>query len=134
MQKSILNDFPDADISVSIVWIQMPGFADDEAAARRIAGTFNDQRVQHFYDRFPAHLAGKAFAGNLVQHGPAWDIYFFYGKGQQWTDTPPQPVEWMHQLSGGTRADPAKFHTGAELFERLHETMHEVTGAECSAQ
>ena len=134
MQKSVLEQFPDVDISVSIVWIQMPGFNDNERTARRIAGTFSDRRVKHFYDAFPAHLAGKAFAAGRISRGPGWDIYFFYKKGQEWNDAPPAPADWMHQLGGGGRADESKFHSGAGLVEHLHETMHSVTGAECSEE
>ena len=126
-----MRDFPDADISVSIVWIQMPGFNDTVQSAKRTAATFTDSRVKHFYDSLPAHLAGKAFAKGRVARGPAWDIYFFFKKGQEWTDDPPEPVEWMHQLSGGDRADPSRFHAGADLVDKLHEAMHKVTGAEC---
>ena len=131
VQKSVLKKFPDADISVSIVWIQMPGFNDNERTSRQIAGTFSDPRVKHFYDPFPVHLVGTAFAKDRISRGPAWDIYFFYKKGQEWTNGPPEPAEWMHQLSGGERADESRFRTGTGLVEQLHEAMHQVTGAEC---
>ena len=131
MQQSVLKKFPDVDISVSIVWIQMPGFNDNEQTSRQIAGSFSDSRVKHFYDPFPAHLVGKAFAKGRISRGPAWDIYFFYKKGQEWTDGPPEPAGWMHQLGGGERADGAMLRTGAALVEQLHKTMHQVTGAEC---
>ena len=131
MQKSVLKDFPDVDISVSIVWIQMPGFNDNERTARQIAASFDDPRVKHFYDPFPAHLVGKAFAKDRISRGPAWDIYFFYGKGQEWNEGPPEPIEWMHQLGGGNRIDATKFRTGSDLVDQLHEAMHEVAGVEC---
>ena len=76
----MLKEFPDVDISVSIVWIQMPGFNDNERTSRKIAGSFSDPRVKHFYDAFPAHLAGKAFAEDRIAQRPAWDIYFFFKK------------------------------------------------------
>ncbi len=101
-----MKDFPDTDISVSIVWIQMPGFNDNEETARKIAGSISDPRVKHFYDAYPAHLVGKAFAKNRISAGPAWDIYFFYTKGTDWKNAPPSPAEWMHQLGGGGRATP----------------------------
>lgn len=130
MQQSVLKDFPDADVSVSIVWIQMPGFNDNERTSRKIAESFSDPRVRHFYDPFPAHLVGKAFAQGRISQGPAWDIYFFFKKGQEWTDGPPEPAEWMHQL-GGARAGDSKLHTGTDLVEHLHQAMHSVTGAKC---
>ena len=110
----------------------MPGFNDNEETARKIAGSISDPRVKHFYDAYPAHLVGKAFAKNRISAGPAWDIYFFYTKGTHWKDAPPAPAEWMHQLGGGGRADAKKFRTGDDLVEQLHVAMHEVTGAQCN--
>ena len=130
----MLKNFPGADISVSIVWIQMPGFDDNETSARKIAGTFSDPRVRHFYDSFPAHFAGRAFAQGRVSRGPAWDIYFFFRKGQEWIDALPEPAAWTHQLSGGKRADPARFYSGDDLVDQLHEAMHRLTGEECGSQ
>ena len=112
----------------------MPGFNDNERTARKIAGSFSDARVEHFFDPFPAHLVGKAFASGRITQGPAWDIYFFYKKGQSWSDGPPEPVEWMHQLGGGGRADATKFRTGQGLVDQLHEAMHTVTGANCKEE
>ena len=107
----------------------MPGFNDNEKSARRIAATFDDRRVKHFFDPFPAHRAGKAFAEGRVSRGPAWDIYFFYKKGQEWKDAVPEAAEWMHQLGGGERADARKFKAGQDLVKQLHESMRELTGA-----
>ena len=129
MHKAILKDFPDADISVSLIWIDMLG-GDNLAAARKIARTIQDPRVRHFHDPRASHLAGAAFAKGLIRRGPAWDIYLFYDKEAAWTDGPPKPVEWWHQLGGGDRADPDRFSAGV-LDERLHESMHKVTGASC---
>ncbi len=112
----------------------MPGFNDNETTAKKIAGTFDNPAVKHFYDPLPAHRAGKAFAKGLLTRGPAWDIYFFYDKGVEWRDVPPKPTEWMHQLSGGRRADPERFHTGDDLVDKLHAAMHKVTGADCAEQ
>ena len=97
----------------------MPGFNDNETTAEKIADSFHDPRVRHFYDPFPAHRAGKAFAKELLSQGPAWDIYLFYEKGLMWGSLPPKPTEWMHQLGGGRRADPAHFHSGSDLIEQL---------------
>lgn len=133
MLQSVLQKFPTANISVSIVWIQMPGFNDNETTARKIAGTLDDPRVAHFYDPLASHRAGKAFAEGLIHGGGvAWDIYFFYEKGATWGDKPPTPAEWMHQLGGGRRADPDRFHPGKELVDELHKAMHKVTGEECA--
>lgn len=131
MRKAVLKDFPDADISVSVVWIDMLPM-DRRAAAEKMAGEFKDPRVRQFHDT-RKHLAGEAFRGKQVKRGPAWDIYFFYDKQAEWKDAPPEPVEWWHQLGGGDRADPERFAAGV-LEERLHESMHRVTGAKCAGE
>lgn len=130
MQKSILSAFPKADISVSIVWIQMPGFDDNAKTAAKIAGTFDDPRVKHFFDPLPGHLAGKAFAKGILKdnRGPAWDIYFFYEKGRVWEEAPPKPDSYLHQLGGGGRADSKRFRTGEDLIRGLRDGMKELTG------
>ena len=128
-----MSDFPDADVNVAIIWIQMPGFNDNPTTAGETAANLSDPRVRHFYDALPEHVAGKAFAKNRIaaNRGPAWDIYFFFEKGVVWDDDPPEPVAWMHQLSGGQRADPARFYTGDDLVQRLHAATHLITGKAC---
>ena len=130
VQHSILRGFPNADISVSIVWIQMPGFNDTERTAAQIAATFTDSRVRHYYDPLPAHLAGRAFAQGIIAEGrgPAWDIYFFYEKGRVWKDRPPTPDVYMHQLGGGRRAPADHFRSGDKLVAGLRDAMRDLTG------
>ena len=113
----------------------MPGFNDNPSTAGDTASTFNDPRVRHFYDAYPKHVAGKVFAEGLIApaQGPAWDIYFFYNKGMEWESKPPEPTAWMHQLGGGGRADPDRFHTGDDLINRLHAAMHLVSGEGCTS-
>ena len=131
MQKSVLEEFPDTDISVSLVWIDMLP-TDNAAASSKIAATIDNARVRHFHDPRAGKLAGKAFAHELIKVGPAWDIYLFYEKGTAWDgEHPPSPAEWWHQLGGKDRADPKRFSAGV-LEDRLHESMHKVTGAQCS--
>lgn len=124
MLKSVLEDFPKADIDVSIIWIDMLR-SDNAAAAAKIAKMFDDPRVRQFHDPRDSRLAGKAFAHGLIREGAgvAWDIYMFYDKDARWDEHPPKPIDWMHQLSGGRRADATRFRTGDALVEELHDTM-----------
>lgn len=34
----------------------------------------------------------------LDQGQPAWDIHFAFDRDIEWTDEPPAPTDWMHQL------------------------------------
>ena len=127
VRDSILRAFPDTDIRLSVIWIEMLP-TDDFDAARRMADQMIDPRVRHYFDPERTHLAGKALASGIIQEGrgPAWDVYLFYDGEAEWGDRPPMPVEWCHQLSGGQRADPSRF-AGGVVGERLREAMHELT-------
>ena len=116
----MLEAFPKTDVRVAIVWIDMlPG--DDADAARKSAGIFEDDRVTHFHDPRATRLAGNAFGRRLLAPGagPAWDVYLFFNGDAEWTDEPPDPADWMHQLSGAKRADPQRFHAADDLVRTL---------------
>jgi len=132
VREWILEAFPDADIQVSVIWIEMLP-TDDIEAARRMASEMTDPRVRHYFDPRKTHLAGRAFARGVIHEdrGPAWDVYLFYDQEAEWDGGPPAPAEWCHQLGGGQRADPSRFAGGA-VAERLHGTMHDLTGTTCS--
>jgi len=122
--ESVLDGFPGANISASIVWIDMlPG--DDAERAGQTGAMFTDQRVRQYHDPHDRRLAGQAFGAAMLypNKGPAWDIYMFFNPEATWTDRPPRPAEWMHQLSGGRRADPSRYHVGEDLIKQLREAM-----------
>ncbi|MBI3287633.1 MAG: hypothetical protein HYZ68_06250 [Chloroflexi bacterium] len=122
-----MDSYPHAAISVSIVWINMLG-SDTEDAARRWAPTIEDPRARHFYD--PQRRAGRAIAQSLGGQGKiAWDIYLFYDKDSEWNEGPPMPIDWVHQLTGSSWADAARYHVGDRLAEKLRETMKRLTEA-----
>ncbi len=128
MQKSILEHFPDTDIRVSMVWIEMLP-TDSFEAARKAASELTDPRVRHYFDPRTVRHAGTALADGILQpgRGPPWDVYLFYDQDAVWGAGPPPPVEWWHQLGGDLRADPSRF-VGGVLEAKLHETMHALTG------
>ena len=77
----------------------------------------SDKRIQHFYD--PNQRSGKEIAMSVGWHGHiAWDIYLFYPPTIEWTDNPPKPVSWMHQVSDEW-AKNEHFHTGDDLKREL---------------
>jgi len=123
VQRSIIEGFPHADISVSIVWINMLP-EDTEAHAGRSARIINDPRVRHFHD--PAKRSGQAIAASLGwKDYVAWDVYLFYEAGSRWLDGPPAPAYYLHQLP----RDPLHFRTGDDLVRELREAMKMLTGA-----
>ena len=107
---------------VSIVWVPMIA-SDDEKAAVRAAGLFQDERVTQFYD--PNRLSGIAYAQDMFsseakqalssgttsglpaswlealsdrpEKAPLWDIVFFYPAGTTWKEQVPAPATWSKQ-------------------------------------
>lgn len=85
------------------------------------AGNFRDPRVHHFYD--PHKRSGAAIADSLgYKDRVAWDIYLFYTAGAEWSETPPAPTAWTHQLSE-TWIDRGHYHKGDDLVRELSRTM-----------
>lgn len=123
--ESAMNAYPDADISVIIVWIPMLA-GDSEAAVREAGGMFDDPRVRQAWDAnrrsgiafsrdvFPRWATDAAEAltpGHMLcdslksrAHAPPakrplWDIALFYAKGIEWRDRPPKPNHWAKQIA-----------------------------------
>ncbi|MFQ5473642.1 MAG: hypothetical protein ACE5FA_12265 [Dehalococcoidia bacterium] len=125
MRESLLEAFPDVGAAVSIVWTHMLP-PDSEAETLKASEMFSDGRVTQFHD--PNRLAGIEVGRGLGWSGDkvAWDIYLFYEKGAQWSETPPSPMEWAHQLFNDSQADSERFHTGQALIDRLREVAEFV--------
>ena len=124
VNESVVNAYPSADVSISIVWIDILAM-DDNATAQRVAGIFNDPRVRQFHD--PNGLAGDAFAKGLLDQPPAWDIYLLYAASPRklWVDDPPKPTDWMHQIAHRS-ADPARRRGGHDLVVGLYDAMSDL--------
>jgi hypothetical protein len=123
--ESAIKGYPNADISIMIVWIPMLS-SDNETAARKSSRMFDDPRVHQFWDANrlsgiaysrdvfpqwakdgaealpPDHTlceALKSRADTPPEKRPLWDIAMFYGKGSDWRDTPPKPKHWTKQIA-----------------------------------
>ncbi len=115
MHEIILQGYPKAALSVSIVWIKMLP-SDNARMARQAALTIADARVRHFYD--PRGKVGQVIAKSLGEPGKiAWDMYLFYAAETRWQREPPQPIAWVHQLSDSWVDH---YHYGADLEAELH--------------
>jgi hypothetical protein len=116
VREGILARYPDAKIAVEIVWVDiLPG--DDGEAAERASRLFDDPRVSQMHD--PKLATSAAFVHGLIARPPAWDMYLFFPPHERWESAPPQPVDWLHQLSGG-RGAPERFRTGLALARGLY--------------
>jgi len=126
VQRAIVQGSSPADLSVSIVWVNMLPL-DSIVTARFMARTMKAPCVRHFHD--PGRLVGKAIAQSLGGQGElAWDMYLFYPRGIEWDDGPPAPIRWAHQLSAAW-ADSAYYHTGNGLIDELHNAVNQLASA-----
>jgi hypothetical protein len=120
VHETVFRRFPDADISASIVWLPILDEDSLEAAIPSVK-VLNDKRIQHFYDQ--DQIVGKEIANGIGWGGHvAWDIYLFYNVGAEWTDAPPRPTYWMHQLRDSW-TDKEHFRTGDGLVKELLNAM-----------
>jgi hypothetical protein len=114
VQTLLAERFPLADVSVSIVWINMLE-PDSAGAAQAAAAVVGDRR------------AGRAIARCIGGRGQvAWDMYLFYPAGGEWHAAPPRPATWAHQLTGEVWADPGRYRGGGGLLEALCAAVREL--------
>ena len=86
----------------------------------------NDNRIRHFYD--PNQRSGKEVAMSVGWDGKiAWDIYLFYPPKVKWTNIPPTPVSWTHQVSDDW-AKNKHYHTGDYLKSELKLSLKKLLG------
>lgn len=120
-----MSGFPNADISVSIVWIDMLP-PDNLSAAEQSALMIGDHRARHFHD--PHRRAGQVVAQSLGEPGMiAWDIYLFYAAGEEWEAAMPAPVYWAHQLSATGWGD--HYHWGDDCYAELYRAFQRLAGS-----
>ena len=123
VQKAIIQSFPQADISISIVWVNMLPL-DSMVTAGFMAKAMQDPRVCHFHDSHKQ--VGQIIAQSLGGPGKvAWDVYLFYAKGDEWADSLPPPTKWAHQLQDSW-IDPAHYHSGDDLIQELDRAMSQL--------
>ena len=106
----MLQAFPDVEISVAVVWIDILRGDNREEALKATERFIEDPRVRFFYDH--ERVTGESFMRSVpeLDEGQvlAWDIYMFYGTDAEWAgEFPPRPATHMYQL-GGDRGEPQR--------------------------
>jgi hypothetical protein len=97
---------------------------DSIETAANASKPFTDSRVHHFFD--PEKQVGKTIANSLNWEGRiAWDIYLYYDRGQKWTDLPPSPINYYHQLINDW-ADQDHYRVGNDLTKSLMSSMGDM--------
>ena len=120
---------PTTDTPIAVVWTQRVPFDSDNAtteAAERF-GTHGGRVVQFFErDIGLGQMINRSIGWPVETGGErgAWDIYLYYGPDARWTDTPPKPTRYHHQLAH-VHDDPS-FASGEDLATQLRAATNEV--------
>lgn len=119
VQQTVIENMREKDMSVIVVWTNMLK-SDDKDNAYRAASMFKDPSIVQYFDS--ENKFGDIVARRLNPKGEkAWDIYMFFDKEDQWTNSIPRPFEYAHQLSESLHpwADNTKYFCGKDLTKRL---------------
>jgi hypothetical protein len=116
-----LEELNARDAAVHVVWV---GVLDDDSAAGAAAAMFPDDfGAMHYWDG--ELQVSKAFHATLGlerwKRNVAWDLYLLYGARSEWTDQPPLPSLWMHQL----HLEDVPELDGSLLVEHLGELLNQ---------
>lgn len=119
VQQTVIEQMNKKDIDVIIVWTNMLK-SDDRDNAYKAASMFKDPSIVQYFDA--ENKFGDLVARRLNPKGEkAWDIYMFFDKEDQWSNSLPRPFDYAHQLSESLHpwADQTKYFCGKDLTKRL---------------
>jgi hypothetical protein len=121
VQRVLEELSPSARVSASLVWVNVLG-EDDAQAAQAATGQFHHARLLHFHD--PHQLAARQMAATLGGAGYfAWDTYLVFASGATWEDAPPLPENWVHQLDHSSWAPAERRRKGEGLVQALYHML-----------
>jgi hypothetical protein len=96
VQKEILEEHPDSDLKVYVVWFSM--LAGDSRSGWDEC-VMSDPRAAHLWD--DKHLASRSFAGEVKgAAAPVWDAYLLYGPQTTWGGDPSRPISSGYTVYG----------------------------------
>jgi len=109
-------------VNCSLVWVPVLEkdnlHAAQQAVAQLKTNQIADPRLHHFYD--PQQRAAREMASALGGKGSfAWDTYLVFSPGVTWTETAPQPSDWVHQLDHSTWAPAQRRYKGQALIDAI---------------
>jgi hypothetical protein len=97
VQKEILEEHPDSDIGVYVVWLNM---LSGDSRSGWDECVMSDPRATHLWDE--RRLASRAFAGEVEGAAPpVWDAYLLFGPETTWGGgDPPRPISSGYTVYG----------------------------------
>lgn len=96
MQKEILEEHPDSDVRVYVVWFNM---LSGDSRSGWDECVMSDPRANHLWDE--KRLASRAFAGEVEgAAAPVWDAYLLYGPETTWRGDLSRPINSGYTVYG----------------------------------
>ena len=122
VQQEILESVANEKLKVYVVWTPVLQ-EDNRQAAAEAMRLVPDNRAVHFWDA--AKSLGFSM-GKVVtlprERKLAWDVYFVFDSKAKWSDVPPKPADWMHQLGTDERTlDGEKLRMAVEKLLKASE-------------
>ena len=118
--KQVLANIKNERLKVYVIW--MTAFArDSHGAAATRAQELADDWIRHYWDA--KNATGRGWMPTFDMPRPAWDVYFLYGAGATWADTPTYPDFLMHQLGGML---PEEYHFTQENVRKFEQKAKEL--------
>lgn len=117
----MLDQIKDPDVRVYAVWASILK-SDFELAVGRATKRLPDERVRHYWDGGGELVKAYSPVLRLGADETAWDVYYVYGRDDEWKDRPPAPGFFMDQvgLTVGQPLDGDKL--AAEMRRLLQQT------------
>jgi hypothetical protein len=114
----VLGRIKSDDVRVYVVWVpSLP--ADDESKVPAATAKIPDERASHYWDEKGALKV--AYHRALKMSELAWDVYYVYRRGVEWTgELPPAPDYYMHQLRS---LPPERMLDGDKLAEEMNKLL-----------
>lgn len=120
LRTKVFARIKNPDLRVYVVWVpSLP--ADNESKVPAATAKIPDERASHYWDERGALKV--AYQRALKMNELAWDVYYVYRRGTEWTgELPPIPDYYMHQL----RTLPAeRMLDGDKLAEEINKLLEQ---------
>jgi hypothetical protein len=82
-----------------IVWTPvLEGDVAERAESAAMAS--GHERVEHYWDaeKVVSNAVHRVLDLGSFERSVAWDVYLLYAAGSSWSEWPPPPSRWLHQL------------------------------------
>ena len=96
IQTEVLAKIDDPSLRAYVAWV--PVLPDDGRPDEGNLALVSDRRATHVWDQHGSLPPLFRPVLGLPAEWPAWDVYLAYPIGATWTDVPPAPAFWHHQL------------------------------------